>query len=113
MEVEIVDKYQGPEERKTITVWGDDGALCRPYLNQFKVGSYYVIAFFPNSMITIDTIQKPMKGMLTTSTSDYEISSCGTYWLSVDRSRKHAIGFLASTQHSVALKQLKKYFKKI
>ena len=49
MEVEIIDIYKGAESRKTITVWGDPGNLCRPYLDTFKEGQAYVIAFHPGS----------------------------------------------------------------
>ena len=45
MEVEILDIYKGTEERKSVTVWGDPGHLCRPYLSTFKEGGNYIIAF--------------------------------------------------------------------
>jgi len=45
MEVEVINKYKGKETRKTFTVWGDNGILCRPYLSEFKEGMYYIIAF--------------------------------------------------------------------
>ena len=36
MTVEIIEKYKGKETRKTITVWGDNGMECRPYVDYFK-----------------------------------------------------------------------------
>ena len=51
-------------------MWGDNGALCRPYVTSFPVGSEWVFALDgPGS--------KP--GM----TSDHTISACGSYWLAV------------------------------
>ena len=47
MEVEITEVYKGTESRKNVTVWGDPGHLCRPYLSTFKEGEFYVIAFNP------------------------------------------------------------------
>src|SRR6187455_1998006 len=61
MEVELIETYKGKEERKTFKVWGDPGNLCRPYLNKFKEGQYYVIAFSPASE----------------DKNDYSISICG------------------------------------
>lgn len=45
MEVKIIEIYKGKESRHAVTVWGDNGILCRPYLSEFKEGQYYVIAF--------------------------------------------------------------------
>ena len=36
MEVELIEVYKGSESRKLVTVWGDNGILCRPYLSEFK-----------------------------------------------------------------------------
>src|SRR5690606_38300435 len=44
MTVEIIKKYKGLENRKTFKICGDNGALCRPYLSNFQIGSYYLIA---------------------------------------------------------------------
>ena len=38
MTVEIIKKYKGKETRKTIKIWGDNGAECRPYISNFKIG---------------------------------------------------------------------------
>ena len=44
MIVEVIEKYKGSENRKRLKIWGDDGALCRPYIEDFTLGSYYLIA---------------------------------------------------------------------
>ncbi len=77
MQAEIIAIYKGVEQRKKIIVWGDPGNLCRPYLNTFKVGQYYAIAF--------DT-GRPNTGTQPTDekATDYSICICGAYWLSVD-----------------------------
>src|SRR5689334_23285453 len=80
MEVEIIEKYKGVEERKTITVWGDPGNLCRPYLSVFKEGQYYVIAFFGAGR---GEKEKP---------TDYSISICGCYWLPADHEKQTVSG---------------------
>ena len=70
MDVELIEIYKGRENHKNITVWGDNGILCRPFLSEFKEGQYYVIAFY------IDRNDQ--------NNTEYEISSCGAYWLNVD-----------------------------
>jgi hypothetical protein len=75
MEVEVVETYKGGEKRKKVTVWGDPGHLCRPYLSTFKEGEYYVIGFYPGN---------PNHGDDNEKATDYSISICGTYWLTVD-----------------------------
>jgi hypothetical protein len=87
MQVEIIDVYKGTENRKKVTVWGDPGNLCRPYLSAFKEGQYYVIAFSPG---------RTKGGHKNELATDYTISICGTYWLTVDFAQKTASGDIDS-----------------
>ena len=104
MQVEVINKYKGKETRQTFTVWGDNGKLCRPYLSEFKEGVYYVIAFD-----TGNQAQKDEKD------SDYSITACGCYWLSVDINKQTVSGDISSndrTSTTISLQQLKKDIKK-
>ena len=95
MEVEIVKVYFGQETRKTVTVWGDNGNLCRPYLSIFKTDNYYVIAFEQDS-----------KG----NPLDYAISNCGDYWLTADNEKKIATGAVSEKQNQITYGDLWEYF---
>lgn len=95
MEVEIVKVYYGQETRKTVTVWGDNGNLCRPYLSIFKTDKYYVIAFEQDSK------ENP---------SDYSISNCGDYWLTADNEKEIATGPVSENQKEIAFSDLKDFF---
>lgn len=64
MSVLIIEKYKGKETRKIITVWGDNGMECRPYVDQFKVGQQYFLA-------------------LTKSGNDYYQNNCGEFYLAI------------------------------
>jgi hypothetical protein len=100
MEVELIEVYKGTESRKTVTVWGDNGNLCRPYLSEFKEGQYYLIAF---------NIDK--KNQMNT---EYAISSCGTYWLNVDFINSLVSGDINSkdrTNTTISLEQIKSQLK--
>ena len=106
MEVELIDKYKGKETRKTFIVWGDNGILCRPYLSQFKEGIYYVIAFDTGNY---SRSQKDEKD------TDYSITNCGCYWLSVDITKQTATGDINSNDRApttIDLTQLKKEIEK-
>lgn len=93
MEVEIIDIFKGKETRKTITVWGDIGNLCRPYLSNFKKGQYYVIAFDNGNYSGGHPNEKD---------TDYSIFNCGCYWLTVDITNKKATGDIDSNDRSVS-----------
>jgi len=102
MEVEVIDIYKGQETRKTITVWGDNGALCRPYLSRFDIGKYYVIAFDEGSDKTAINANKDEKK------TDYAISICGDYWLVADSEGKTAFGAVTNKMNQIQLSDLKK-----
>jgi hypothetical protein len=95
MEVEIVKVYHGQETRKSVTVWGDNGKQCRPYLNIFKTDKYYIIAFDQDSK------ENP---------SDFAISNCGDYWLTADIEKKIATGPVSEKQNEITFSDLLEFF---
>ena len=101
MEVEIIEIFKGIETRKTVIVWGDDGIMCRPYLSQFDLGQYYVIAFGGGIDGTKGYGHKNEKP------SDYSISICGDYWLKANIKSKMATGAISNKQTSIKLVDLK------
>jgi hypothetical protein len=106
MDVEIVEIYKGKETRKSVTVWGDIGNFCRPYLSTFKEGEYYVIGFDRGNYNHGHPQEKD---------TDYSISICGCYWLPVDKAKENASGDINSnnrTDTTIALIELKKMFDK-
>lgn len=68
MTVEIITKFKGTEKRKRITIIGDDGKSCRPYVSTFKKGKTYYFG-------------------LDKEGNDYEISVCGEYWLLINEGK--------------------------
>jgi hypothetical protein len=68
MTIEVVKIFKGINKRKRITVIGDDGKSCRPYVSTFKKGNTYYLG-----------LQKVG--------NDYEISVCGEYWLSINEGK--------------------------
>lgn len=89
MTVEIVKKYKGTESRNRIRVLGDDGILCRPYLSDFKIDGYYLVA--PNP---IDN----------TVNTEYDFFACRTEYLKVDTATNKAYGKYSMIRKQIDLK---------
>ena len=66
MIVEILEVFKGEEKSKQVKVWGDNGFLCRPYLNMFPIGSEWIVNLHKGEQI-IDGAEK----------EDFSISICG------------------------------------
>lgn len=62
MKVEIIETFKGTEERTTITILGDDGVECRPFIDYFDVGDICYLA-------------------LLNYQDDYELFICGEFYL--------------------------------
>ena len=80
MDVALVEVLKGGEDRREIRVWGDSGALCRPYVTAFPRGTRWIFAL------------KREPG-----TRDYIISVCGEYWLEVRGDQ--AVGRITVAEH--------------
>ncbi|RED37666.1 hypothetical protein DFQ10_1262 [Winogradskyella eximia] len=101
MTVEIVKKYKGTESRKRIKIWGDDGAQCRPYIADFEVGKYYLIA--PNRIEENSELGKK---------DDFDFFSCWTDYLTVDYDNGIAYGEYSKRKDKITLKEFESGIKK-
>jgi len=98
MEVQIIEVVKGTEERKTIRIWGDTGALCRPYVSGFRVGTRWLLAVFPLPEKTAET-RPPWQGFASPpGRREYAISVCGDFWLEVRGDR--AVGRITVKDYS-------------
>jgi hypothetical protein len=75
MTVEVKEVYRGVTKSNKIIVQGDNGIICRPYVNQFPVGTEWVLALSKDSW---------------TKKGELAVSGCGEYWLKVNGS--NAVG---------------------
>ena len=98
MEVEIIRLYKGFETRKKIRIWGDNGMLCRPYIANFAIGDYFLIA--PRFIKVPSSLKE--------STVDYEFFSCVTDYLRVDKRLKVAYGEYKEKQNKILLRSFEK-----
>lgn len=65
MEVEVIEIFKSNETRKTITIWGDDGKQCRPYIDFFTTGEVYYLSLYKYD-------------------NEYEQMNCGEMYLKVE-----------------------------
>lgn len=86
MTVEIIKQYKGTNHKKTIKIFGDNGILCRPYLSEFKINEYYLIA--PNALES-------------ELNNEYDFFSCRTEYLKVDINTNMAYGKYSLTQNEL------------
>lgn len=100
--VEVIEKYIGSEKRKTIKIWGDNGMLCRPYIANFEIGKYYLIA--PSKIG--ETSDKGVK-------DDYDFFSCFTDYLTVDFDKQIAYGEYSKKENQVSLNDFERELKSL
>ena len=100
MEVKVLEVLQGKEERSTIRIWGDNGALCRPYVHGFPIGTRWLFAVsaLPEAMMNDQSPSFLGRFFTNPSRRDYVISFCGDFWVAVRGER--AVGRITTPQHS-------------
>ena len=101
MTVEIVKKYKGTKSQKRIKIWGDDGTLCRPFIAEFEIGKYYLIA--PTLIEKDSELWK--KG-------DYDFFSCWTDYLTVDYDNEIAFGEYSEKKNEILLNEFEHQLQK-
>ncbi|WP_336127162.1 hypothetical protein [Mesoflavibacter sp. CH_XMU1422-2] len=101
MTVEVIKKYKGSETRKRFKIWGDNGILCRPYIADFKVGKYYLIA---PSKIESDSEDE--------QNGDYDFFSCWNDYLAVDYDKKIAYGEYSWWRKEITLEKFERKLEK-
>lgn len=98
---EIVETLKGSIDKREVTVFGDKGNLCRPYIDVFKQDKYYVVALY-----------RCDGNELNETTDDFQISGCGEFWIEYNPESKTVSGRIKNrrkkkvTMTLDALKQL-------
>ena len=92
MKVSVLEVLRGRESRRTIRIWGDNGAQCSPYVSNFPIGTEWIFAVRKNS-------SGPDRGYFPRyrapedweKAGDFRISICGEFWLHVAGSNADGI----------------------
>jgi hypothetical protein len=73
----------GKEYREVIRVWADNGKLCRPPVDDFSVGSQWLLAANQITQLPEDGFNPNTPSISYGRKYDYYLSSCGAHWLSL------------------------------
>ena len=111
MKVTVLEVLRGRESRRTIRIWGDNGAQCSPYVSSFPIGTEWVFA-------VRRTTSEAERGYFKRENTpeewkkwgDFRISICGEFWLQVTGSK--AVGIvrgtdLAGPKEEISLRDLR------
>ena len=80
---EIIKTIKGNTDKKEIKVFGDNGVLCRPYIDTFKKDKYYIVGLY-----RCDGKQ----GYETTDA--FYIAGCGEFWIEYNSEDKTVTGLI-------------------
>ena len=78
MDVVVLERLKGSPAADDIRIWGDNGALCRPYVSAFPPGTEWILAIRPSRDLGLRGPERA---------GDYYIPGCGAYWLRVNGER--------------------------
>lgn len=107
MDVRVIEVIKGTEDRTTIRIWGDNGALCRPYVTHFPIGTTWLLAI---SALPTKTVDEQLKsgsegGFISSSgNKEYAISVCGEFWLKI--SHEEVVGRITVDHHSKLMERV-------
>jgi len=85
MDVEVLETLAGETSKSVVSVSGDPGNQCRPYVIGFPVGTVWVFAL--EAAVKDVTAARDYFLMERPDKGDYAISNCGTYWLKVEEGK--------------------------
>ena len=101
MDVEIIDQLKGNYTAKTVRIWGDNGALCRPFLSSFPLNKTFVFALDPGN---------PQSGNIGEKKTDYFVSICGEFSCVADPKAKMIIYGNGQDREQISYEDLKTYW---
>jgi hypothetical protein len=80
---EIIRTLKGNSDKKEIKVFGDNGVLCRPYIDTFKKDKYYVVGLYRcDGKEGNETVE------------DFYVTGCGEFWIEYNPENKTVTGLI-------------------
>lgn len=76
MSVKVKKVLKGVEYQSEITVWGNNGLMCSPYLDIFEPGTKWIMAFR----------DAPIEAYGNAKSAHYGLSNCGEHFMKVETS---------------------------
>lgn len=114
MQVDVVQVLKGEEGRRRLTVWGDNGMQCRPYVSYFPEKTRWVISMFRHPDEEAGKDLRNLRDPLPESDAKppyYVLSACGGYWLEIRGENAHgAVNQGYEVKEMVPVPQLIRWF---
>jgi hypothetical protein len=83
LDISVDVTLSGPDWIETPRVWLKTGEYCRPEVSEFEAGERYILALKKITEIPDDGFNPSTPNVSFGRIGDYELSSCGGYWLTV------------------------------
>ena len=83
LDISVDVTLSGPDWIETPRVWLKTGKYCRPEISEFEAGERYILALKKITEIPDDGFNPSTPNVSFGRIGDYELSSCGGYWLTV------------------------------
>lgn len=96
---------RGQEYRKEFKIFGDNGVLCRPYIDVFKKEKYYIVGIYPCGNIEREGIKE--------TTDDYQVTVCGEYWIEYNPNNNTVKGRIRGKKRKPVIMSFEKFKKLI
>ena len=84
IDVEVDVTLAGPDWESSPRVWLKTGTYCRPEADQFDEGEQVILALKKLTELPNDSFNPSTPNISFGRIGDYELSSCGGYWLTVE-----------------------------
>ena len=84
IDIEVDVTLAGPDWETSPRVWLQTGAYCRPEADRFSEGQRLVLALKKLTKLPDDGFNPSTPNVGYGRVGDYELSSCGGYWLTVE-----------------------------
>ena len=81
LDLRVVDELRGLAYRDTIRIWLHTRDYCRPPIDDFPVGSRWVMALHKIRRVPADGFDPGTPNQSYGRPDDYILSNCGAYWL--------------------------------
>ena len=83
LDISVDVTLSGPDWIEKPRVWLKTGEYCRPEVSEFEAGERYILALKKITEIPDDGFNPSTPNVSFGRIGDYELSSCGGYWLTV------------------------------
>jgi hypothetical protein len=84
IDLSVQQSLHGPAWHESIRIWMKAASYCRPPVEQFSIGSRWVLALHKIDVVPENGFNPSTPSISYGRVGDYRLSNCGGYWLRVN-----------------------------